>query len=155
MNRQEILKWYENEFENISKEITQKEHLSYSDFLRIRNFKLQNSSREDKDKIKRVTEEAFNLAEKDSIEEAISKLLEIHGVAIPIASTILAMKYPDKYCIIDKIVINRLGKNEWLKKYLSDTQIYREYLILMREKSKDNQMNLRDFERSLFEGNSV
>ncbi|KKN08052.1 hypothetical protein LCGC14_1060510, partial [marine sediment metagenome] len=55
----------------------------------------------------------------------------------------------------DKIVINRLGKNEWLKKYLSDTQIYREYLILMREKSKDNQMNLRDFERSLFEGNSV
>ncbi len=69
----------------------------YSDFIRIRNFKLQNSSRENIEQVSKTTEEAFKLAKKDEIEEAISKLLELHGVAIPIASTILAMRFPDKY----------------------------------------------------------
>jgi hypothetical protein len=62
------------------------------------------------------------------------------------------MKYPDKYCIIDRVVLNRLKKEEWLKKYLSSTRIYKEYLFLMRGMAKEKNLNLRDFERSLFEG---
>jgi hypothetical protein len=151
MNRKEILNWYKKEFERISKGITNKNNLDYFNFLRIRNFKLQNSSRETEENIKQTTKNAFNLARKDKIEEAVSKLLELHGVAIPIASTILAMKYPKKYCIIDRIVLNKLGKKEWLKKYLSNPKIYKDYLILMRTKSKEKNMGLRDFERSLFE----
>lgn len=151
MNRKEILNWYKEEFERISNNIMGKESLSYSDFLRIRNFKLQNSSRENEQHIKKITKEAFKLAKEDKIEESISKLLELHGVAIPIASTILAMKFPDKYCIIDRIVLTNLGKKEWIKRYLSNPKIYKKYLVLMRNKAKKNKMKLRDFERSLFE----
>jgi len=155
MNKKEILKWYAKEFEKISKLIHKKDCISYYEFLRIRNFKLQNSSREDGDTIEKITNEAFKFAKKDEIEKAISKLLEIHGVAIPIASTILAMKYPNKYCIIDRLVLTRLGKEDWLKKYISDVKIYKEYLLLMRRMAKEKNINLREFERGLFEGNSV
>lgn len=157
MNREERLDWYKNEFEKINQIIKRKKSLSYFDFLRIRNFKLQNSSREEEKEIKKITDEAFKLADKEEIEKAISKLLKIHGVAIPIASTILAMKSPDKYCIIDNIVIKKLNKEEWLKpkyapRYKTNPKIYKEYLFLMREKAKENNMDLRDFERNLFEG---
>ena len=155
MNRKEILKWYKKEFEDISKEIRDKDKLSHFEFLKIRNFKLQNSSREDTENIEQVTKKAFILAEEDKIEEAILELLKLHGVAIPIASTILAMKYPEKYCIIDRVVLTKLGKVEWLKKYLSDSGIYKKYLLLMREEAKDKNMALRDFERSLFEGEKL
>lgn len=151
MNRKEILNWYKEEFENINSKISNKNNLDYFDFLRIRNFKLQNSSRENEARIKQITKEAFELAKEDKVEESISKLLELHGVAIPIASTILAMKYPEKYCIIDRIVLTNLGKKEWLKNYLSNPKVYKEYLLVMRNKAKENKMNLRDFERSLFE----
>ena len=148
------LRWYKGEFENISKEIKEKDFLSYFDFLRIRNFKLQNSTKEEEIRIKTVTSEDFKLAKEDKIKEAITWLVGLDGVAIPIASTILAMKYPDKYAIIDRRVIKQLGKNEWLKKYLKDAEIYEEYLLLMR-KTKPSNMSLRDYERSLFEEVSV
>ncbi|MBU1129049.1 MAG: hypothetical protein KJ949_00255 [Nanoarchaeota archaeon] len=155
MNRKEILEWYRQEFDKISKGISNKKNLSYFDFLRIRNFKLQNSSRDNKENVKEITKKAFNLAKKDEIEEAISKLLKLHGVAIPIASTILAMKYPDKYCIIDRIVLKNIGKEEWLKQYLSNPKIYKEYLLLMRKLAKNKNMDLRNFERNLFENGSI
>jgi hypothetical protein len=151
MNRKEIFEWYEKEFNKINKQLVSKNHLSYSDFLKIRNFKLQNSSRETEERVISLTKEAFILAGKDKIEEAISKLLELHGVAIPIASTILAMKFPKKYCIIDRVVLTNLGKTEWLKNYLSDVEIYKKYLILMRESAIEQNMKLRDFEKKLFE----
>ena len=151
MKRQEKLDWYRNEFNQISKEIKDKLSLSYFDFLKIRNFKLQNSSIENEQNIKRISEEAFNLAERDRIKEAISKLLELNGVAIPIASTILAMKFPERYCIIDKRVIKQLKRNDWLKHYLKKPELYEEYLILMRNKAKEENKKLRDFERELFE----
>lgn len=46
MNREEKLNWYKNEFENIHKSVKDKKKLSYFDFLRIKNFKLQNPSTE-------------------------------------------------------------------------------------------------------------
>ena len=151
MDKKERLKWYSKEFDKISDSIKNKACLSYLDFLRVRNFKLQNLSREEESHIKEITEQAFNLAEKDKIEESIKKLLELNGVAIPIASTILAMKFPNRYAIIDRIVITQLGKKEWLKNYMADTKIYKSYLLLIRELAKKNNMNLRDYERSLFE----
>jgi hypothetical protein len=148
--RKEKLEWYKKEFEKINSDIVNKESLSYFDFLRIRNFKLQNSSIEDEEHIKAITEKAFKFAKEGKIKEAIKILLGLNGVAIPIASTILAMRFPDKYAIIDRRVIKQLGKNEWLKKYLSSPEIYEEYILLMR-KTKPSGMPLRDYERSLFE----
>jgi len=152
MNRKEKQKWYKKEFEEINQVIKNKNFISYPDFLRIRNFKLQNSSVEDEEHIMEVTQEAFNLATSDKIEEAIEKLLELNGVAIPIASTILAMKFPNKFAIIDRIVLTKLGKNDWLKRYTTDSKIYLEYLNLMRKQAEERGLNLRDYERSLFEG---
>jgi len=151
MNRNEKLLWYKNEFERIHETIKDSSCLSYLDFLRIRNFKLQNSSAENEESVQKVTKEAFHLAEEDKIKEAISKLLELHGVAIPIASTILATKYPDRYAIIDVRVLKALGKDDWLKDYLSNVSTYEKYLVEIRKQAKEKNMLLRDFERSLFE----
>jgi len=152
MKRKEKLKWYKEEFEKIHDKINPKDYLSHYEFLRIRNFKLQNSSPENENHVEEVTKEAFKLAEKDDIQSSIKLLLQLEGVAIPIASTILAMKYPDKFAIIDKRVITALGKKEWLKNYLKDTQIYEEYLLLLRKRAEEGGLSLRDLERSLFEG---
>lgn len=86
----EINDWYKEEFEVIANIIKGKDYLNYCDFLRIRNFKINLSSRASKEQIKSLTKIAFKLAIEDKIE----------GVGIPIASAILAMKFPDKYAII-------------------------------------------------------
>jgi len=152
MNRKEILNWYKEEFESISNGIKNKNSLNYLDFLRIRNFKLQNSSRAEEKEIFEITKRAFEFAKNDQIKEAISVLKEnLNGVAIPIASTILAMRFPEKYAIIDVNVINQLGKIEWLEKYKEDLEIYEKYLLLMRENAKNENKTLRDYERGLFE----
>jgi hypothetical protein len=150
MNRKDKLIWYKKEFENIHQLIDKKLELSYFDFLRIRNFKLQNSTTENEVNISKITNRAFKLAEEDKIQESISELLKLEGVAVPIASTILAMKFPERFAIIDRRVINQLGKKEWLKDYLKNPKTYEEYILLMR-KTKPSNISLRDYERNLFE----
>ena len=76
-----------------------------------------------------------------------------------IASTILAMKFLDKFAIINRVVIANLKKEEWLEpnhsfKYIIDPKTYVEHLRLIREKAKDSKMSLRDYERRLFEKGS-
>lgn len=110
MKRKEKNKWLRNEFILIHNKIKNQDKLSYEYFLRIRNYKLQNSSTESVEKIELITREAFQLAEKGEVKSAINKLDELEGVAIPVASAILAMKYPDKFAIIDRRVIEELGK---------------------------------------------
>jgi hypothetical protein len=151
MNRQEKLKWYKEEFEEISNKIKNSEVLSHNDFLRIRNFKLQNSSAEKEEHIQEITKKAFRFAQEDKIKEAINVLLKLEGVRVPIASTFLAMRFPDKYAIIDRKVLASLNKKEWLKKYLTSAEIYEEYTLLMRKLAKEKGIKLRDFERGLFE----
>ena len=154
MKRQEKLNWYKKEFESINKDIETKKSLSHYDFLRIRNFKLQNSSSEQESHIEKITKDAFILAKEDEIEGAINKLQELDGVGVPIASTILAMKYPDRFAIIDRKVISALDnkdKDNWLKDYLTSSKTYREYLLLMRKNASKEGMALRDYERGLWE----
>jgi hypothetical protein len=150
MNRKEKLIWYKKEFDNIHNLINKKQELSYFDFLRIRNFKLQNSTTENEENVKKITNKAFKLAEEDKIQDSIKELLKLEGVAIPIASTILAMKFPEKFAIIDKRVIIQLNKKEWLKDYLKNPETYEKYISLIR-RIKSTNLSLRDYERSLFE----
>jgi len=144
--------WYKKEFEDISKLISKSNSLSLCDFLRIRNFKIRNSSRADEGRIKHITQKALELAEEDKIKEAVEGLCKLDGVRIPIASTILAMKYPDKYAIIDINVIKALDKEkEWSKHYLTDSDIYKEYTLIMRKLAKNKGLiNLRELEFELF-----
>lgn len=152
MKRQDKLIWYKKEFESICDKISSTDCLSHYDFLRIRNFKLQNSSPEEEKNIVEHSKKAFSLANQDKIQEAVKTLLELDGVAIPIASAILAMKYPDKFAIIDKRVIKALEKQEWLKTYLKNPKTYEEYLLLLRKLAQERGLKLRELERSLFEG---
>jgi thermostable 8-oxoguanine DNA glycosylase len=144
------------EFDDINNQIKNKKELTHYDFLRIRNFKLQNFSAASEEEIKEKTKKAFELAEKNKIKEAIEELCKLHGIAIPIASTILSMKFPEKYAIIDRLLIEELGEKDWLNpayspRYKTDPKIYVEYINLMRKKAKEYGVKLRDFERGIWE----
>jgi len=151
MIREKRLEWDKEEFEELHNLIKLNDSLSHYEFLRIRNFKLELSSRANEKDIQKITKSAFESVEKDNIIEAIKKLKELDGVGIAIASTILAIKDPDKYCIIDRKVLTNLGKKEWLKSYLSNPKIYKEYLALMVDNAKKEGKKLRDYERELYE----
>lgn len=151
MNQKEIRAWTKKEFENIHKSIKNKSKLSYNDFLRIRNFKANNFTHENDKNVKKITSKAFKLAKQDKIEEAIKELVKLHGVAIPIASAILSMRFPNKYAIIDIRVLGQLKKKIWMKDYRTNPDTYRKYIFLVRERAKKRGLRLRDYERLLFE----
>ena len=153
MKREEKNSWFRKEFTSISDKISKQNSLSYEDFLRIRNYKLQNSSSETSEDIHKTASHAFQLAEQGKIKEAVAKLVELEGVAIPIASTILAMKYPNKFAIIDRRVISELGKNEWEKDYLKNIEVYIQYLEVLKGEAKKRRISLRECEMALFEQN--
>ncbi|MCX6821989.1 MAG: hypothetical protein NTW30_04395 [Candidatus Aenigmarchaeota archaeon] len=159
MNIEEKLTWYKKEFEIINSKIKTKKSLSHYDFLRIRNYKLQSLSNAEEQKVMDVTEAAFNLAEQDQIEKSVNKLTELNGVRIPIASAILAMRFPERYAIIDGRVIGQLEKEgfitelekEELQDYSTNPKIYKKYLELMKKLANEKNIKLREFERGLFE----
>lgn len=156
LTKEERIGYAENEFEDIHKQIRNKKELSHYDFLRIRNFKLRNFSASSEEKIKKLTKKAFELADKNRIVEAIKELMKLHGIAIPMASTILAIKFPDKYAIIDRLLIEEIGDKEWLKpnyapRYTTDPEIYEQYILTIRNKAKEQDKKLRDFEREIWE----
>ncbi|MBU2053105.1 MAG: hypothetical protein KJ721_02585, partial [Nanoarchaeota archaeon] len=153
--KEDIRKWTKQEFEDIHELIKYKENLSHYDFLRIRNFKSNLFSSENEGNIKKITKESFELAKEDKIKEAVEKLLNLQGVGVPIASAILSMKFPEKFAIIDNRVIKNLGKDEWLKTYLSSPETYEKYLLLLRKESEEKSVSLREFERNLFESDSI
>ncbi|HUA99613.1 MAG TPA: hypothetical protein VMA34_14880 [Terracidiphilus sp.] len=57
-----------------------------------------------------------------STEAAVKALLELHGVDIPVASTILAAIFPDRYTVLDFRSLEALGHAR------HDVQFYEEYL---------------------------
>jgi hypothetical protein len=163
-------KWAEEEFEKISSELKRQDHLTYEDFLRIRNFKLRVHTVETRRNIKSKTEKAFVDAKNDETKKAVEALTLLHGVQIPIASAILAVKYPEKYCIIDKKVIKGLLTEKLISKktakkwvvlkggssqYTKNVNIYEEYLKIMKKGSRRRRMKLRDYERTLFENGVI
>lgn len=142
--------WFEEEFREIKSLIKNKESLSHYDFLRIRNFKLQNSSNATDEEINKISKKAFELAKKDDIISCIKELVKLNGVQIPVASTILAMRFPDKFAIIDINVLRAMRKEELWSKYKTDPEIYKEYTLLLRKESKEKNKSMRELEFSYF-----
>lgn len=151
MNRKNREIWSRGEFERISELIKNKSELNHYLFLRIRNFKIQSFSPEEEENIQKVTKIAFEYAKKDETEKAIQELRLLGGVGIPIASTILAMKFPEKYCIIDRRVLLKINNEKWLKEHTENPKVYSEYLEYMKQKAKEKGMALRQYELSLWE----
>jgi len=135
------IEWYESEFRHISLIIHDRNCLDLFDFFRIRNFKLNNVSTEKENKIKKLTHKAFEKS-KTNIEEALNLLQKLDGIGIPIASAILAMKFPNEFVIIDKNVILALRKKglinqkkykKWKKDYKNKSEVYPEYLEIVKK----------------------
>ena len=150
--------WVKQAFDDIHKEIKDKEELSYLDFLRIRNFKLNNSTLEEEQTIQEKTRKAFKEANNNQLTQAIQTLCELDGVRAPTASAILAIKNPKKYAILDRKVISALYKqkaineetrDKWLKRYDKDATIYEAYIKTLRE-NKPKDKTLREYEYSLY-----
>lgn len=151
MNRAERLEWYKKEFKEINNNIKGSSCLSLYDFLRIRNYKLQNISTAKERDVRKITREAFKLAERDQVVDAIEKLRQLNGVGIPVASAILAMRYPKQFAIIDRRVLQGLKEKEWLKDYQKNPKVYKSYLIRIRQEAKKKKMELREYELYLFQ----
>ena len=105
------------------------------------------------------TKEAFEKGKKRNLKGAIVSLIELNGIGIPIASAILAMRFPHLFAVIDKNVIKALNKRGyindkysfWKKKYIKDINIYEKYLSILHDfMEKENLNSLREAERKLF-----
>ncbi len=95
-------------------------------------FAMKNSE----EKIKQVTGAAFKL---NSEELKIEKLLELEGVGVPMASSILTIIYPEKYAVIDIrawATLVELGIFNSKKNYFN-TQDWLDYLGVMRKKAEE------------------
>jgi hypothetical protein len=65
---------------------------------------LKNIKRNTDSSIRSITQSAFsveNADERFETELRLKTLIKLHGVQIPVASAIMTLCYPDKYCVID------------------------------------------------------
>jgi len=103
--------------------------------------------------IQNITEEALNLS---SPYEAVSKLREIKGVGVALASCILAFNNPKDYCVYDIHLYDELfGTNAKTrpKDMFSNSKYYLDILEKLRNLSTKFNMNARDIEKALFQKN--
>lgn len=113
-----------------------------------------------------MTKDAFD--EKRSLPEKLELLFNLKGVGLPMASAILAMKYPKKYAIIDKNVLEALHNRRHNTKRKSiptnfrnererekAIELYEEYMkILKKLKERKREFkgkSFREIEIKLFE----
>lgn len=114
----------------------------YPDVNKI-NFKEINS-------LSKILPENFRKSEK-----ALSDLLTIKGIGLPMASTILRFRNPNVFPIIDKRAYRVLMKKDKLSVYTStpikkQVGIYFDYVEKVHQFSKDTGIMLRDVDRLLY-----
>jgi hypothetical protein len=105
------------------------------------------------EKIRRVL--AVAGSPNSSTEAAVSALLELHGVDLPVASAILAAIYPERYTVLDYRALEALGHAR------HDVHFYEEYLDFCKRLAESNIVKpqddlpaptpLRALERALWE----
>lgn len=107
-------------------------------------------------KVKKITQSAFAAK---SEEEKMSLLLALRGVGIPMASAILMLINPIKYCVIDirvwevlfatkTVTTNKKGTNFKINEWC-------QLLSIVRQHSKKNKVSARTIERSIFETHKI
>lgn len=102
--------------------------------------------------VKKITQSAFVAK---SEEEKMSSLLALKGVGIPMASAILMLTNPVKYCVIDirvwevlfatkTVTTNKEGTNFKINEWC-------QLLTILRQHSKKYKVSTRTIERTIFE----
>lgn len=89
-------------FETISKIFQKRGYLKKQEFISIGDWKTTRQRKRykanDKNDVEEITQRAIHL---DGDENKVKALLHLKGVGVPVASTILTIIFPRKYCIID------------------------------------------------------
>lgn len=127
-------------------------YMTFDDFYKICMWKSARQKQryiKNKTVIEAVTKEAFSKQdEKEKIKILCDKL---EGVGIPTASAILTIVFPEKYAIVDIRCISILREKLDIKisKYIS-IYTWLEYLKVMREISKENNITPRELDMAFF-----
>ncbi|MFH1971027.1 MAG: hypothetical protein ABIJ05_01430, partial [Patescibacteria group bacterium] len=132
-------------------DLTQLIEWKYRDERR-RLFLKWNEDNEDLE-IKDITKNAIN--SKDE-KEKIKLLCKIRGVGIPLASCILALYNPEKYCIFDIHIYDEIFNTDHKnrpKYFSSNPKYYLELLEKLRKLSEEYSLSIRDIEKALFKKN--
>jgi len=160
----EYLKYYPSElerylFEDINKKFKTGHHLNSDDFFTIIAWKRKASAIKIAKKwkglaVENVTENIFKESDDN---KKVEILIGIGGIGLAIASSILAVCYPDRFTIIDYRALNSLRKIEKDRcKDLPDKaenfkkENYFEYLDICQRIWKKYASSLRDFDKMLW-----
>jgi hypothetical protein len=77
--------------------------------------------------------------------DAVTKLVELNGVAVPTASAFLANIYPEKFTVIDILALRSLGVDD------PAIAFYRYYNSECLRLAKENNISMRTLDRALWE----
>jgi len=99
----------------------------------------RNINRNTEDLIREVTKAAFSIESTDVESEialTLKTLIKLHGVEVPVASAIMTLCYPEKYCVIDFRGWRQVFGKE--KEYASySTKDYIKYWSIIKQKADE------------------
>lgn len=125
-------------FENISKSLQKRKCLKREEFINICEWKTRRPRNQyrknDKKKIKEITKKIF--AKHSDAESQMTELLKLEGVSVPVASALLTVIYPKKYCIVDFRVWNTLLWIEDKKSLFKNYSNYSDFINNFRNYNK-------------------
>lgn len=137
-------------YETVGVKAKKRGFLRFSEFFDICMWKSSRPKKrylKNKKIVEKITKKAF--AETDEIKK-IKLLCTLDGIAIPTASALLSVVYPEKYPIIDIRCLeqlNFLGHN--ISKYVSE-KIWIRYLEIMRTFASQSSKTPREIDMALF-----
>lgn len=157
MKKSEILdlkKRYDTEnylFDVVGKNIRKKGYLNFEEFYAIAMWKSPRQKQKyllNKKLVTPKTKAAFKLKDEKS---RMLKLCELEGVAIPTASAILAVAFPDDYAIIDIRCLNALKDLKYDISTYPRINTWLQYIDIMRSIAKKySDITPRDIDKALF-----
>jgi hypothetical protein len=152
MNRD---KFFDEEWKEIKNSIKEnKGKLNLVDILRIHNYKVNVRIIPTKnwdDTVNKINK-ALEKANEDILKTLKILTEDIDGIGIPIASTLLSMRYPEEFAIIDINCIKAILKKHKIlfKISIDDYPNYNKFMKEEFEKEKGKYKELRGFEFDMF-----
>lgn len=137
-------------FSYVGPEVKKRGFMKFDEFYKIAMWKSVRQKQKylnNKKIIKKYTKEAFF---ENSELIKIKKLCSLDGVAIPTASAILTIVYPDKYGIIDVRCLGMLKKLGFEIKTVASPKNWLRYLGIIRDLSSQNNISPREVDKVLF-----
>ena len=137
-------------FNYIGPEARKRGFMKFDEFYKIAMWKSVRPKQKylkNKEVIEEITKEAFS--ENNEIIK-IEKLCSLKGVAIPTASAILTIIYPNKYAIIDIRCLEMLKKLGYEIKTIMSSKNWLRYLDIIRDLSSENKISPREVDKVLF-----